>query len=72
MSDSTPSINVIVSAAKVLRTMHLIHLDCQLIRLNLLCLFTRNIKCPPRLLPSLRFPKGASVNKTILNDRSNG
>ena len=68
MSDSTPSINVIVSAAKVLRTMHLLHLDCQLIRLNLLYLFTRNRKCPP----SLRFPKGASVNKTISNDRSNG
>ena len=34
MADSTPFIITTVSAAKVLRTMRLIHLDCQLIRLD--------------------------------------
>ena len=48
MADSTPSITAIVSTARVLcTTMCLIRLDCQLIRLDLLCLSTRNITCPP-------------------------
>ena len=47
MADSTPSIIVIVSAAKVLCTTCLIHLDCQLIKLDLLYLSTRNMTCPP-------------------------
>ena len=74
MADSTPSIIAIVFAAKVLRLirlMHLIRLVYQLIRLDLLCSSARNITCPPWLSPSLRFPKAASVNKTILNGRSN-
>ena len=57
------SIIAIVSAAKVFRTMRLIRLTCQLIRLHLLSFFTGNITCPPWLPPSLRFPKAASVKK---------
>ena len=63
MADSTPSIIVIVSAVKVLHTMHLIRLDCQLIRLDLLCLSTRNMTCPLCIPPLLRFPKAVSVMK---------
>ena len=74
MADSTPSIIAIAFAAKVLRLirsmrlirlMHLIRLVYQLIRLDLLCSSARNITCPPWLSPSLRFPKAASVNKTL-------
>ena len=72
MADSTPSIIEIVSAAKVLGTMRLICLDYELIRLDLLCLSRRNITSPPWLPLSLRFPKAASVNESLLNDRSNG
>ena len=72
MADSTPSIIAIVSAAKVQLTMLLIILDCHLMRLDLMCLSTSNMTCPPWLPPSLRFPKAATVNKTILNARSNG
>ena len=41
-------------------------------KMDLLCLSTSNITCPPWPPPSLRFPKAASVNKTTLNGRSNG
>ena len=55
MADSTPSNVTIVSAAKVLCTMPLISLNCQLIRLHLLFSSTSNITCPPCYLHHLDF-----------------